>query len=380
MFFTLSEKKKAFQAKHPDAKLLSLGIGDVSLPLSQTALHALIKASREQGRAASFHGYQPECGADFLRSAIAAHYKEQTIELAQDEIFVSSGSGEDLGLLPGLFSSENLALIPQPCYPAYAQLAALHGMRVLPLQCDAEHGFLPHPPSRTDAGLIFLCSPQNPTGVAMPRELLREWIDYANRCGAVILYDAAYEAFLRKSEYPRSVYEIEGSRSCAVELCSFSKSAGFTGLRCGYTVVPHQLIRQGQSLHSMWTQTKFLKTNGVCYPVQRAAQAVLTGRGQRQTQNTIQKILRNAAVLQAALRESGLPFFGGDVSPYLWMQCPGRMTSRECFDFLLEQGEILCSPGTGFGAGGEGYVRLSAFAPKKQIDAAAQRLRSLFKS
>ena len=235
MFFTLSEKKKAFKARHPRAKLLSLGIGDVSLPLSQSALHALLKAASEQGHAASFQGYQPECGASFLRSAVAAHYARRGIALSEDEIFVSSGAGEDLGLLPGLFSPENLVLIPSPCYPAYAEVAAMHGMRVLPLRCDAKSGFLPLPPRDIDAGVIYLCSPQNPTGVAMPRRLLQDWVNYANACGAVIIYDAAYEAFLAGSAYPRSIFEMEGSRSCAVEICSFSKSAGFTGLRCGYT-------------------------------------------------------------------------------------------------------------------------------------------------
>lgn len=380
MFFTLSEKKKAFKAQHPRAKLLSLGIGDVSLPLSQSALHALLKAAHGQGRAASFQGYQPECGASFLRRAVAAHYAQRGIALSEDEIFVSSGAGEDLGLLPGLFSPENLVLIPSPCYPAYAEVAAMHGMRVLPLRCDAKSGFLPLPPRDIDAGVIYLCSPQNPTGVAMPRRLLQDWVNYANACGAVIIYDAAYEAFLAGSAYPRSIFEMEGSRSCAVEICSFSKSAGFTGLRCGYTVVPGSLYRGGQSLNAMWERTKFAKTNGVCYPVQRAAAAVLTARGQKQTQKAIQKTLQNAGALRKALQDLALPFFGGEHSPYLWVACPQGMTSSDCFDFLLEHAAILCSPGTGFGAGGEGYIRLSAFAPRRQIYAAAARLRSLFKS
>ncbi len=378
LFHNISLKVAAYSGTHPDAHLLRLGIGDVTLPLCDAVIRALHSAVDDQSRKETFHGYMPECGADFFREAVRGYYAERGIPLAADEIFVSSGASDELGDILDLFSSDNAALIMEPAYPAYVDANVISGHRVIHLPASRDNGFVPSPDPSIRADLIYICSPNNPTGAVFSREILSEWVEYANANGAVILFDAAYEAFIEDTDVPHSIFEIAGSRTCAIEICSLSKTAGFTGTRCGYTVIPRTLSRGGMSFNSMWVRNRTTKTNGVSYILQRGGAAVFSPEGQREIKESIAVYKANAAVLMEALDGCGIWYCGGKNAPYIWMECPMGMGSWELFDFLLAEAQIVGTPGEGFGACGEGYFRLSTFGDPSDTKEAAKRFTKLF--
>ena len=378
LFYNIAQKTGAYMQDHPDAHLLKLGIGDVTLPLCSAVIDALHAAVDDQADGKTFHGYMPECGADFFREAVRGYYERRNVSLAADEIFVSSGASDELGDILDLFAAENTVLIMEPAYPAYVDANVIAGHSLIHLPSDRENGFAPMPDDGIEADLIYICSPNNPTGAVFSREKLKAWVDYANRRGAVILFDAAYEAFIEEDGIPHSIFEIDGSRTCAIEICSLSKTAGFTGTRCGYTVIPKDLIRDGMSFHSMWVRNRTTKTNGVSYILQRGGAAVFTDEGQRQIRANIAVYKKNAAVLMQALDKCGVWYCGGRNAPYIWMRCPNGMESWECFDFLLNRAQIVGTPGAGFGRCGEGYFRLSTFGNPADTEEAAARMIRLF--
>ncbi len=374
LFYNIAQKTKAYLETHPGARLYRMGIGDVSLPLCGAVIRALHEAVDDQADRSRFHGYMPECGADFLRAAIADHYAARGVRLSAEEIFVSSGASDELGDLLDLFDRDSSALVIEPAYPAYVDANVMAGRRIVHLAAGEENGFLPVPDERLQADLIYLCSPNNPTGAVFDRAQLQTWVDYANRCGAVILFDAAYEAFIEDPALPRSIFEIEGARTCAIEICSLSKTAGFTGTRLGYTVVPETLERQGMNLNAMWVRNRTTKTNGVSYIIQKGAAAVFTPEGQRQIHENIQVYKQNARMLTAALDRLGLWYCGGNNAPYIWMKCPDGMDSWAFFDRLLQEIQVVGTPGAGFGRCGEGYFRFSTFGSPEDTAEAARRL------
>ena len=354
-----------------------MGIGDVSQPLCPAVIEALHAAVEDQSRPETFQGYQPECGAPFLRETIAAHYASRGITLDTDEVFVSSGASDELGDILDLFDRDCAALVIEPAYPAYVGANIMAGRRIVHLASGVENGFLPAPDPSLDADLIYLCSPNNPTGAVFSRMQLQAWVDFANARGAVILFDAAYEAFIEDEILPHSIYELPGARTCAIEICSLSKTAGFTGTRLGYTVIPKDLERRGMNLNAMWVSNRTTKTNGVSYLLQKGGAAVFTPEGQRQIHETINIYKNNAKVLTEALDELGIWYTGGKNAPYIWMKCPNGMGSWEFFDLLLHEIQVVGTPGEGFGACGEGFFRFSTFGSPADTVEAANRLRSL---
>lgn len=377
LFSTIAHKVNAYAAAHPAAKILRLGIGDVTLPLAPAVISAMHAAVDEMGRKETFRGYGPEQGYDFLRTAIAGYYARRGVKLEENEIFVSDGAKSDLGNILDIFDSDNSVLIPDPVYPVYVDTNVMAGRKILFAAATAQNGFLPMPEEGAEADIIYICSPNNPTGAAYTREKLKAWVDFALARGAVILFDAAYECFVRDEALARSIYEIEGAKECAIEFCSFSKMAGFTGTRCGYTVVPNALVRSGVSLNKLWLRRQTTKFNGVPYIVQRGAEAVFTEEGQKQIGENLEVYRRNARVLSECLDELGIRYTGGKNSPYVWMQCPGFSDSWKFFDYLLEEANVVGTPGCGFGKNGQGYFRLTAFGSEANTAEAAQRLRRL---
>lgn len=377
LFSTIAHKVNAYAAAHPAAKILRLGIGDVTLPLAPAVISAMHAAVDEMGRKETFRGYGPEQGYDFLRTAIAGYYARRGVKLEENEIFVSDGAKSDLGNILDIFDCDNSVLIPDPVYPVYVDTNVMAGRKILFAAATAQNGFLPMPEEGTKADIIYICSPNNPTGAAYTREKLKAWVDFALARGAVILFDAAYECFVRDEALARSIYEIEGAKECAIEFCSFSKMAGFTGTRCGYTVVPNALVRSGVSLNKLWLRRQTTKFNGVPYIVQRGAEAVFTEEGQKQIGENLEVYRRNARVLSDCLDELGIRYTGGKNSPYIWMQCPGFSDSWKFFDYLLEEANVVGTPGCGFGKNGQGYFRLTAFGSEANTAEAAQRLRRL---
>lgn len=378
LFYNISQKSRQYAEAHPDNRLLLLGIGDVTLPLSPVVIEALHKAVEDQAAKATFQGYMPECGAEFLKDAIRERYSALGVSLTNDEIFVTSGAADDIGSTLDLFDQDNTALIIEPAYPAYVDCNVIAGHRLIHLPSSADCGFAPLPDSSTHCDIIYICSPNNPTGSVFDRTKLKAWVDYANTKGAVIIFDAAYESFIEDEDVPHSIYEIDGSLTCAIEICSLSKTAGFTGTRCGYTVVPKALERQGMSLNQMWVRSRTTKTNGVSYIIQRGAQAALSPEGRRQCMENIAVYKANAQVLMKALDECGIWYCGGKNAPYIWLRCPGGMSSWEFFDLLLDKAQIVGTPGSGFGQCGEGYFRLSTFGDPDDTKEAARRLKELF--
>lgn len=379
LFYNIAQKTKAYLEEHPGAHLYRMGIGDVSLPLCDAVIKALHEGVDDQARSGSFHGYMPECGAPFLREAIAGYYRQRGVSLDDDEVFVSSGASDELGDILDLFDRSSSALIIEPAYPAYVDANVMAGRNIIHLPSGRENGFLPHPEDGLQADLIYLCSPNNPTGAVFSRSQLQEWVDYANRTGAVILFDAAYEAFIEEPGLPHSIFELEGARTCAIEICSLSKTAGFTGTRLGYTVVPKELERSGMKLHEMWVRNRTTKTNGVSYIIQKGGAAVFTPEGQEQIHKNIQVYKNNAASLMKTLDELGIWYCGGKNAPYIWMECPNGMGSWEFFDYLLREIQVVGTPGEGFGACGSGYFRLSTFGSPADTREAARRLAQLLK-
>lgn len=378
LFSKIAEKVAAYKKANPQAQVISLGIGDVTRPLCPSAVRALISGAQEQGCTETFHGYGPEQGYPFLRCAIKEYYASFGVSLEEDEIFVSDGAKSDIGNILDLFSEENTVLIPDPVYPVYRDTNQMAGRRIVYMKATKENGFLPMPDPDVEADIIYLCSPNNPTGAAYTRRQLQKWIEYAKKRGAVILFDAAYESFIQEKTLARSIFEIEDAKTCAIEFCSFSKTAGFTGTRCGYTVVPRRLLREGTSLRDMWLRRQTTKFNGVSYPVQKAAAAVLTREGLAECRENLEVYRRNAKRITDTLDAMGIWHTGGKNSPYIWMECPGSMTSWEFFEDLLNRGAIVGTPGSGFGENGEGFFRLTSFGTEESTAKAMERLRSLY--
>lgn len=374
LFNTIYRKTDEYLAAHPGKHVLKLGVGDVSYPLCKKVIEALHEAVDDQSRIETFHGYMPEHGAMFLREAIAKYYSGWNVDMTTDEVFVSSGACDDLGDLLEMFDRDNTVLVIEPAYPEYVDTNLLYGRKVIHLPAGEGDGFLPLPDESIDADIIYICSPNNPTGSAYTREKLKKWVDYANEKDAVILYDAAYEIFIEEDDVPHSIYEIEGADTCAVEVCSFSKTAGFTGTRVGYTIVPSKLERMGVNLNALWSRNRETRTNGISYILQKGASAVFTPEGQKQIYESISVYKKNAKVIMDALDKCGFWYVGGKNSPYVWMKCPNNMGSWEFFDYLLNELQIVGTPGVGFGSCGEGFLRLSAFGDPDDTKEAAKRI------
>ena len=377
LFSTIARKVAEYGERNPSAKIIRLGIGDVTLPLAPVVIDAMQQALCEMSVQESFRGYGPEQGYSFLKDEIQEYYARRGTELDAEEIFISDGAKSDLGNILDLFDVDNTVLIPDPVYPVYVDTNVMAGRKIIFMDANAENGFLPLPDPAVQADIIYLCSPNNPTGAAYDRAGLKAWVDYANAQDAVILYDAAYECFIEDESLPRSIYEIEGAKDCAIEFCSFSKMAGFTGTRCGYTVVPMALERGGMNLHKMWLRRQTTKFNGVPYVVQRGAAAVFTREGQKQIHETLAYYKENAKVLAQTLDELGIWYTGGKNSPYLWLECPNGMDSWTFFDYLLENANVVGTPGAGFGKNGDRFFRLTAFGDKQKTLEAAERLKKL---
>ena len=377
LFYNIAQKTKAYLESNPGAHLYRMGIGDVSLPLCPSVIEALHEAVDDQANKESFHGYMPECGAPFLRERIADYYKKYGVNLSTDEVFVSSGASDELGDILDLFGRDKTVMIMEPAYPAYVDANIMSGNNIIRLAAGKDNGFLPMPDESKRADVIYICSPNNPTGAVYDRERLQKWVDYAIKTDAIILFDAAYEAFIEEDELPHSIFELKGSKSCAIEICSLSKTAGFTGTRCGYTVIPKELIRGGKELNAMWVRNRTTKTNGVSYIIQKGASAIFTSQGQEQIHNNIKVYKNNAALLMEALDSLGIWYTGGKNAPYIWMKCPDDMGSWEFFDYLLNEIQVVGTPGEGFGSCGEGYFRFSTFGSPEDTQEAAKRLVSL---
>ena len=374
LFYRIAQKTRAYVESHDGAYLYRLGIGDVSLPLCDEVIKALHEAVDDQAKKETFHGYMPECGAHFFRTAVASYYQHRGVKIDPEEVFVSSGASDELGDILDLFDKSDDALIPEPAYPAYVDANVMAGRKIVHLASGKDNGFLPVPDDGVKAQILYICSPNNPTGAVFTKEKLKKWVDYANATGAVILFDAAYEAFIEDDSLPHSIFEIEGARTCAIEICSLSKTAGFTGTRCGYTVIPKELEREGMNLNAMWVRNRTTKTNGVSYILQKGAAAVFTEEGQKQIRANIAVYKRNAKYLTDALDKLGIWYCGGKNAPYIWMKCPRGMSSWKFFDFLLEKAQIVGTPGEGFGSCGEGYFRFSTFGSPEDTKIAAEKL------
>ncbi len=379
LFSQIAHKVAEFTATHPEKKIIKMGIGDVTLPLAPAVIEAMQKAVAEMGVKETFRGYGPEQGYDFLHEAIARYYAGFGVSVASDEIFVSDGAKSDCGNMTDIFSNDNVILIPDPVYPVYLDTNVMCGRKIIYMQGKPENDFLPMPDDSVKADIIYLCSPNNPTGAVYTKEQLEKWVAYALKNDAVILYDAAYESFISDPEIPRSIFAVEGAKKCAIELCSLSKTAGFTGTRCGYTIVPHDLVRKTKdgremSLNKMWLRRQTTKFNGVPYIIQRGAEAVFSEEGQKQCREMLAFYKENARIMSEALAKKGIKFYGGTHSPYIWMQCPNGMGSWEFFDYLLEKLAVVGTPGAGFGSMGEGYFRLTAFGSRENTIEAMERI------
>lgn len=377
LFAEVASRASAYSAQHPDKKVLKLGIGDVTLPLAPAVISALHSAVDDMAVKETFKGYGPYEGYDFLRESIRNYYKTFGVNLELAEIFVSDGAKSDLGNILDIFSKENSVLVPDPVYPVYVDTNLMAGRKVSFINATAENGFLPMPDYSTDADIIYICSPNNPTGAAYSVEQLREWVEYALKKDAVILYDAAYECFITEERLARSIYQVEGAKSCAIEFCSFSKTAGFTGTRCGYTIVPEQLKKDGYSANRMWFRRQATKFNGVPYIIQKGAAAVFTAEGRRQIEENLAYYRNNARIIAECMDKLGIFYTGGKNSPYIWLRCPDGMSSWQFFDRLLNDAQVVGTPGSGFGKNGEGFFRLTAFGSREVTEEAVDRISSL---
>ena len=389
LFSTIAKKVAAYQEKHPGKKILRLGIGDVTQALTPSVISALHSAVDEMSDAATFRGYAPDLGYDFLREAIAAEdYQARGCAIGADEIFVSDGAKCDSGNIQELFSTDTKIAVCDPVYPVYVDSNVCAGRSgaydeksgkfedIVYMPCLEERNFAPELPAET-ADVIYLCFPNNPTGAVITKEELQKWVDFANENGAVIIYDAAYEAYIRTEGIPHSIYECDGAKNCAIELRSFSKNAGFTGLRLGFTVVPKELIREGVSLHSMWARRHGTKYNGAPYIVQRAGEAVYTEKGKQETKELVDYYMQNASYILDGLKKAGYQVSGGTDAPYIWLKTPEGMSSWDFFDHLLEKANVVGTPGSGFGPHGEGYFRLTAFGTHENTEEAVSRIAAL---
>ena len=389
LFSTIAKKVAAYQEANPDVQIVRLGIGDVTQPLAPAIINALHKSVDEMANAETFHGYAPDLGYEFLRSAIAKNdYEARGCDIHADEIFVSDGAKSDSGNIQEIFGIENKVAVCDPVYPVYVDTNVMAGRTgayntkrenfdgVIYMPCRKENGFLPEFPSEVP-DLIYLCFPNNPTGSAITKDELQKWVDYANKNGCVIIYDAAYEAYISEENVPHSIYECEGARTCAIELRSFSKNAGFTGVRLGFTVIPKELVRDGVSLHSLWARRHGTKFNGAPYIVQKAGEAVYSEAGKAQLKDQVGYYMRNAKLIHDELTKAGFSVSGGVNAPYIWLETPDKMTSWEFFDYLLKNANVVGTPGSGFGSHGEGYFRLTAFGTYENTLKAIDRIKSL---
>ncbi len=383
LFATVGRKTAEYKKAHPEKNVIRLSIGDVTRPLAPVVVEAMKRAAEEMGRSETFRGYGPDqtCyGYDKLLDSILGSYARKGVTLAKSEVFVSDGAKSDCGNILDIFSQDNVVLVPDPVYPVYVDTNVMGGRVIVYADATQENGFLPMPEKGTKADIIYICSPNNPTGAAYTREQLKEWVDYANENGAVILYDAAYEYFICDDSLCRSIYEVEGAKDCAIEICSYSKTAGFTGVRCGYTIVPETLVREGVSLNKLWARRQSTKFNGVSYVTQMGAAAVFTEEGERQIGENLAYYRKNAQTIARCLDELNLFYTGGKNSPYLWFKCPNGMSSWEFFDYLLEKANVVGTPGSGFGKNGEGFFRLTAFGSHESTQEACRRIAALLKT
>ena len=389
LFSTIGRKVQAYSKANPDNKIIRLGIGDVTQPLAPAIIEALHKAVDEMGAAETFHGYAPDLGYEFLRSAIAeGDYHSRGCDISIDEIFISDGAKCDSGNIQEIFGLDNKIAVCDPVYPVYVDTNVMAGRTgsyntetetwsdVIYMPCTAENGFAPMLPKETP-DLIYLCFPNNPTGSTITRDQLQVWVDYANKNGAVIIYDAAYEAYISEDNVPHSIYECDGARTCAIELRSFSKNAGFTGVRLGFTVIPKDLKQGDVSLNALWARRHGTKYNGAPYIVQRGGEAVYSPEGKAQLKDQVAYYMRNAATIYKGLEEAGYTVSGGVNAPYIWLKTPDKMTSWEFFDYLLEKANVVGTPGAGFGPSGEGYFRLTAFGSYENTVEAINRIKNL---
>ena len=374
LFSDIAKKVAAFTAAHPEASIIRLGIGDVTLPLVPAVVEALESASREMGVKETFRGYGPEQGYGFLKDAIKDYYAAKGVSLESDEIFVSDGAKSDLGNILDIFSTDNTVLVPDPVYPVYVDTNIMAGRKIVYVSANEQNDFLPMPDTSVHADIIYICSPNNPTGAVYTKEQLEQWVAYALEQKAVILFDSAYESFVRDDSLPTSIYAVEGAKKCAIEFCSFSKTAGFTGTRCGYTVVPNELESGGVKLNKLWLRRQTTKFNGVPYIIQKGAAAVFTPEGQKQIRANIDYYMENARLVSETLQGMGIWHTGGKNSPYIWLKCPNGMKSWEYFDYLLENAHVVGTPGAGFGVNGEGFFRLTAFNSRENVLEAVKRI------
>ncbi len=389
LFSEIARRVSAYTQQHPEARMIRLGIGDVTRPLAPAVIQAMHAAVDEMGTIEGFHGYGPEQGYDFLRSAIAEKdYAARGVNISPEEIFVSDGAKSDCGNIGDIFGPDNVVAVCDPVYPVYVDANAMAGRageyqaelgrwsKLVYMPCLEENGFAPQIPQEK-VDMIYLCYPNNPTGTVATREQLKAWVDYANANQAVILFDSAYEAFITQEDVPHTIFEIEGARTCAIEFRSFSKTAGFTGTRCAYTVVPMELERGGAKLNALWNRRQCTKFNGVPYVIQRAAAAVYTDEGQKQTRETIAYYQDNAKVIRDGLTQAGLTCYGGVNAPYIWLKTPDGVGSWEFFDRLLQEANVVTTPGAGFGPSGEGYIRLTAFGDADATKEAVERIKAM---
>ncbi len=381
LFAEIARRIREWQSAHPElsSQLIRMGIGDVTRPLPKTVVDAMVKAAQEMGVAETFRGYGPEQGYDFLKTAIQSYYRKFGVELALDEIFISDGAKSDLGNILDLFDENNTVLVTDPVYPVYVDTNMMSGRKIIYAMSSEENGFLPLPAPEYRADIIYLCSPNNPTGAVYDREGLTKWVQFAKENNAILLFDAAYECFVT-GDLPHSIYEIPGARDVAIEFCSFSKKAGFTGTRCGYTIVPDTLKRDGASLNHMWLRRQTTKFNGVSYITQRGAEAVFTEAGEREIEENLQYYRDNASIITETMDRLHIYYTGGKNSPYIWLKCPGDMDSWSFFDKLLNEAYVVGTPGAGFGKSGEKFFRLTAFSTHENTREAMARFEKLVQS
>ncbi len=383
LFIEIAKRVKAFSQAHPEADIIRMGIGDVTMPIAPVAVEAMKKAADELGVKETFRGYEDSgAGYDFLREAVAGYYQSFGADVKPDEVRINDGAKSDCGNIVDIFGDGNTILITDPAYPVYVDTNLMSGRKIIYADSNEQNGFAAMPDESVDADIIYLCSPNNPTGSVYTKDQLKAWVDYAVKRGSVIIFDAAYEAFVSEEDLPRSIFQIDGARKCAIEMCSLSKTAGFTGVRCGYTVIPGELTVRASdgsevSLAQLWNRREGSKFNGVSYPVQRAAEAIFTPEGQKQIKVNIDYYRENAKIISSTLDEMGIYYTGGKNSPYIWLKCPNGMGSWEFFDKLLSEANVVGTPGAGFGKNGEGFFRLTAFGDRERTREAMERFKKL---
>lgn len=377
LFSTVGRKIADYSSKNPDKKIIRMGIGDVTRPLCGAVIENMHKAVDEMANSATFKGYGPEQGYAFVRESVKNYYGSFGVNLLDNEIFISDGAKSDIANILDIFSVDNTVLVPDPVYPVYVDTNIMAGRKIIYADANEDNGFLPMPDENVNADIIYICSPNNPTGAVYNKQQLKAWVDYANERRSVILFDAAYESFISDPELPRSIYQIEGAKTCAIEICSLSKTAGFTGTRCGYTIVPNDLVFDGVALNKLWLRRQTTKFNGVAYIIQSGAAAVFTEEGNMQVRQAIDYYKKNAAVMADAFDEMGIWYTGGKNSPYIWFKCPNNMYSWDFFDLLLEKANVAGTPGAGFGKNGANFFRLTAFGNYENTVEAMNRIKNM---